>query len=240
MILVTKVHFFFILRLKISFIQKKSLMLLQLDQTDYWNRIAGKKAFSHPVDFSLLEGKVQKNDFILDYGCGYGRTLHAFQAQGFQNTMGIDSSMEMIRVGLTQHPELNLMLNPFKKIPLEANSVSLVLLFAVLTCIPLDADQLSLIQEIKRVLVPDGLLYISDYFVREDAPSKTRYETFIEKYQNYGVFELPEGAVLRHHTPSYIQQLTASFQQQALNPIEVTTMNGNAAPAFQWLGRLEG
>jgi ubiquinone/menaquinone biosynthesis C-methylase UbiE len=212
-------------------------MQLQLNQTAYWDSIAGKKAFSHPVDFALLQTLIQPDAIILDYGCGYGRTLQAFHNQGFSNAMGLDNSMEMIRIGLEQHPDLNLMLNPFKKIPLETGSVQLVLLFAVLTCIPMDADQASLMKEIERVLAPDGILYISDYFVRDDAASKTRYDTFLEKYQNYGIFELPEGAVLRHHTQDYVKMLTANFKTVALNPIEVTTMNGNIAPAFQWVGR---
>ncbi len=212
-------------------------MLLQLNQTAYWDSIAGKKKFSHPVDFALLQPLVSSDAIILDYGCGYGRTVQVFYNQGFSNVMGLDNSMEMIRVGLEEHPDLNLMLNPFKKIPLEAGSVQLVLLFAVLTCIPIDADQLSLMKEIERILAPDGILYISDYFVREDPASQTRYQTFLEKYQNYGVFELPEGAVLRHHTPEYLKRLTSHFTTLALHPIEVMTMNGNAAEAFQWVGR---
>jgi ubiquinone/menaquinone biosynthesis C-methylase UbiE len=213
-------------------------MLLQLNQTVYWDSIAGKKTFSHPVDFALVQTLIPPDAIILDYGCGYGRTVQSFNHQGFSNAMGLDNSMEMIRVGLEQHPELNLMLNPFKKIPLEKGSVQLALLFAVLTCIPMDADQASLMKEIERVLAPDGILYISDYFVRDDASSQTRYNTFLEKYQNYGIFELPEGAILRHHTQAYLQILTTNFKTIALNAIEVTTMNGNVAPAFQWLGRL--
>ncbi len=215
-------------------------MLLQLNQTAYWDSIAGKKTFSHPVDFALIQTLIQPDAIVLDYGCGYGRTVQSFQNQGYSNVMGLDNSMEMIRVGLEQQPDLNLMLNPFKKIPLESSSVQLVVLFAVLTCIPMDADQTSLIKEIERVLAPEGILYISDYFVRDDVASQTRYQLFLEKYQNYGIFELPEGAILRHHTSEYLKKQTANFNTITLNPIEVMTMNGNRTEAFQWVGRLKG
>lgn len=41
-------------------------------------------------------------------------------------------------------------------------------LFAVLTCIPLDGEQRDLVREISRVLRPGGLLYISDLLLNRD------------------------------------------------------------------------
>ncbi|MGC4951250.1 class I SAM-dependent methyltransferase [Streptomyces sp. DT224] len=41
---------------------------------------------------------------ILDYGCGYGRTLRALEQQGFTNLTGADISPGMISRARTLHP----------------------------------------------------------------------------------------------------------------------------------------
>jgi hypothetical protein len=50
------------------------------------------------------------------------------------------------------------------------------------------------------------------------------------------VFDLPEGVTVRHHDRNWIETLTKDFQTVALDNIEVRTMNGNPAQAFQWFG----
>jgi ubiquinone/menaquinone biosynthesis C-methylase UbiE len=112
-----------------------------------------------------------------------------------------------------------------------------VLLFAVLTCIPNDNDQLVLLNEVKRVPRPGGLLYISDLLINDDPRNRERYERYAEKYKCYGVFELPEGVVVRHHRKEWIEKLTGPFRQLENQPFVVTTMNGNPSSAFQYLGR---
>ena len=50
------------------------------------------------------------------------------------------------------------------------------------------------------------------------------------------MFDLPEGVTVRHHDPEWIQTLTSDFETVALDQINVVTMNGNPAKAFQWFG----
>jgi ubiquinone/menaquinone biosynthesis C-methylase UbiE len=122
-------------------------------------------------------------------------------------------------------------------IPVQKHSVDLVLLFAVLTCMPLNDDQRALLSEIRRVLCSGGLLYISDLLLNRDPRNLQRYERFAQQYGIYGTFELPDGAVTRHHRKEWIEELTASFFQLEFEPLVVTTMNGNKSAAFQYLGR---
>ena len=122
-------------------------------------------------------------------------------------------------------------------LPFGDDRFDAVLLFAVLTCIPDSDQQLSLVAETERVLRPGGLLYLRDVLVNDDARNLERYARDAEKYKCYGVFELPEGVVVRHHSKEWIAQITSSFQKLQYEPFEVTTMNGNASAAFQYLGR---
>lgn len=57
-------------------------------QTAYWDASATTKRFTHPLHTPWLDN-VKRNAAILDYGCGYGRTLDALEQQGFDNEAAI-------------------------------------------------------------------------------------------------------------------------------------------------------
>jgi len=88
-----------------------------------------------------------------------------------------------------------------------------------------------------RVLRPGGLLYLSDLLVNDDRRNRERYDRYSVTYGCYGVFELPEGVVVRHHRKEWIEELTSSLEQLEYERFEVRTMNGNSSSAFQYLGR---
>lgn len=199
--------------------------------------MAHEKRFSHPLRAEWLSERLTSQALILDYGCGYGRTLEDLSAAGYQKTVGLDSSQGMLLRCRSRLPHQSLLLTDGRAFPFKDNAFSAVLLFATLTCIPLDTDQRALIAEITRVLYPYGLLYISDLLINEDARNRQRYERFVEAYGMYGIFELPEGVVVRHHSKEWIEDLTAPFEQLEYEPFSVVTMNGNSSSAFQYLGR---
>ena len=207
-------------------------------QVFYWDRVALQKRFSHPLNLDWL-GKHLKNPLarILDYGCGYGRTLAELPSAGYENIVGADFSHAMLTRARVEVPDSRLVQNDGSSLPFKSESVDLVLLFAVLTCIPESSNQLALLKETERVLRPGGIVYISDLLINDDQRNRERYEHFAEKHGCYGVFALPEGVVVRHHAEGWIEQLTARFQKLEFERFTVTTMNGNSSAAFQYLGR---
>ena len=80
-------------------------------------------------------------------------------------------------------------------------------------------------------------MYISDFWLQTDERNVERYRRSQAKYGVYGVFELPEGVVLRHQERRWIDQLTADFTVVTVDEVRVDTMNGHRAEAFQWFGR---
>lgn len=203
----------------------------------YWDRVASEKRFAHPLRLDWLACHLRAHSRVLDYGCGYGRTLAELEAAGFENLVGVDFSAAMLERAQREAPRSKLLRNDARKLPFSDNYFDLVLLFAVLTCIPENQNQQNLINEVQRVLRTGGLLYISDLLINTDERNRERYERDAETYCNYGVFELPEGVVVRHHRQEWIEELTSGFEQLEYEPFTVTTMNGNASSAFQLLGR---
>lgn len=207
-----------------------------ISQTNYWDRVAHEKRFSHPLRLDWLARFLNKQARILDYGCGYGRTLADLSQAGFTNVVGVDFSEGMLARARVESPGPELIRNDGHGLPFKNDCFDLVLLFAVLTCIPNDIEQRRLVSEAQRVLRPGGLLYVSDLLVNTDERNCERYEQYAQDYGCYGVFKLPEGVVVRHHEKEWIEKLMSPFQQLEFEPFTVTTMNGNASAAFQYLG----
>lgn len=206
-------------------------------QVDYWNRVGPSKSFHHPVNFERLGRWVSTEDPILDYGCGYGRALALLRDNGYSNLTGVDPAPAMIAEATRRLPGVRLACctDP-ARVDLPDGCAGAVLLFTVLTCIPTDEGQETILREITRLLKPRGLLYISDLWLQSDARNVERYERDRAKYGNYGVFDLAEGVTVRHHDPEWISRLTAGYHPVALDHLEVETMNGHRASAFQWFG----
>lgn len=205
------------------------------NQKEYWNKVADKKTFTHPVDFELLNKFVGRQDKIIDFGCGYGRVVKLLLDRGYADVVGFDTSNELVNRGrfLDNLPLFHI--GDPSDLPVEDNSINCVLLFAVLTCIPSNQGQLELIELICSKLKPGGLIYISDYYLQECSTETERYDFLNDDKSNFGVFSLPEGATFRHHTKEWISTLTKGFNILIEKPIQVMTMNGHRASAFQIL-----
>jgi ubiquinone/menaquinone biosynthesis C-methylase UbiE len=209
-------------------------------QTDYWDRVALEKHFSHPLRWEWLRQHLSSQDRILDHGCGYGRLLDQLSEAGYGNAVGTDFSEKMLTQCRSKFPHLTLVRNDGQTLPFRDRAFDAVLLFTVLTCIPSDDDQRRLLAEVRRVVRPGGILYISDLLINSDVRNLERYERHADQFGVYGVFKLPEGVIVRHHREEWIEQLTIAFARIAFQHFTATTMNGNESAAFQYLGRVPG
>lgn len=206
-------------------------------QTTYWNAAAaaGTKQFAHPLHMPWLKD-ISRSATLLDYGCGYGRIMNDLAQQGFNNLAGVDTSPQMITQARQRHPAMQFTtLDTPPKLPMAAASVDVILLFAVLTCIPEDQAQRSLIGELTRVLKPNGLLYVSDLLLQNDQRNQDRYAKSAERYGTYGVFRTDDGAVCRHHPSDWFTTLLAGLNPIATRHITVPTMNGHESEGIQLL-----
>ena len=206
-------------------------------QRAYWDRVAEQKTFTHPLDEAWLNRFVDKQARVLDFGCGYGRSLGELVALGYQNTLGVDASPRMIERARRDFPGMSFSLIddfPFSR---AAESFDAILLFAVLTCIAGDREQVELITRLRGLLRPGGVLYVSDMPLQSDPRNLARYDTGERRLGVHGVFETDDGAIVRHHDPRWFAALFEGFERVADRSVRITTMNGHAATAVQILAR---
>jgi SAM-dependent methyltransferase len=207
------------------------------NQKEYWDEVAEIKTFTHPINLELINDFLNKQSRIVDFGCGYGRIIKQLTDLGFENVCGFDTSKELVARGILEN---NLSLyhidNP-TELKLEDNSIDCIILFAVLTCIPSNEGQNSLMSLLLSKLKKGGIIYISDYYLQENSVEVERYEYLNGDKNNFGVFKLPEGVIFRHHTKEWIKTLTKDFEIISETPIIVKTMNGNIANGFQIIAK---
>ena len=203
------------------------------DQRAYWDRVAPDKTFTHPLNEAWLRAAIPPEARLLDFGCGYGRTLTELARLGYRDAVGVDFAPAMIARGRRQSPELDLRLSLAEM----DGAFDAVLLMAVLTCIPDDAEQDALVDRLRRLLRPGGVLYVSDMPLQTDARNLRRYADAHSRLDRYGVFETEDGAVVRHHAEERFAALFAGFERIAVRDVAVGTMNGNPAVARQFLLR---
>ena len=205
-------------------------------QTGYWNSVADTKTFSHPVPIGVFRGLVPSDASILDYGCGYGRTCSMLVNAGYRNVIGIDISEEMLKRGRQLRDDLDLRIFDGRFPAFDACSFDACLLIAVLTCVPTDTGQEHTLQEIRRLLRPGGILFISDYPLQSDERNRERYRKFEKELGTPGMFRT-EGAVVRHHDMNRVYRLLSPFDILREERIRVRTMNGHEADVFQIVAR---
>ncbi|MEV0586508.1 class I SAM-dependent methyltransferase [Nonomuraea sp. NPDC050310] len=207
-----------------------------MSQKAYWNGVGAGKTFTHPVQHQWLAG-VDRGARVLDYGCGYGRVVAELGEHGFRDVSGVDISPALVARGRKDGLRLSVLESP-PVLPHAAGSVDVVLLFAVLTCVPEDEAQRAMVAELVRVLAPGGLLYVSDLLLQDDRRNRDRYAAQAARGGlPYGAFVTGEGAVCRHHDLGHLRALLAEVEVVDERRIEVTTMNGHPARAVQVLAR---
>jgi len=207
-------------------------------QKNYWNKLAPTKKFTTDLDVNLLRS-LPKDAKIVDYGCGYGRTLNQLYEAGYKNLSGFDFSEEMIRRGRDEFPHLDLQIVEDSYTNCPSGSVDLVILFALLTCVVQDEVQQKIMMEVKRILKSGGRVYVNDFLLNTDERNRQRYQRFEKKYGTYGIFELADGGVLRHHHEKYLNQLMNGFTQEYFKKTVFTTMNGHHSNGFVLVAKKE-
>ena len=126
-------------------------------EPDLLNEHLSRYYFARP----LVEGRC-----ALDLGCGTGYGA-AVLAQSAQKVLALDVSLETVAFARKHYPTPNteFLVSDCRQIPLGAETIDAVVCFEVIEHL---AEQQALLEEVRRVLRPDGLLVIS-------TPNRTYY-----------------------------------------------------------------
>lgn len=127
----------------------------------------------------VFEKYLNKTDYILDLGCGTGRTTFPLYQLGFQQIQGVDLTPEMIDSAnaLKEHyqVELNFQVGDARQLKyLDQSFDAVIFSFNGMMSIPSAQGRQEALQEINRVLKPQGV-YI---FTTHDREKDEKYFEF--------------------------------------------------------------
>lgn len=207
-----------------------------MEQSAYWNSVAEKRNFTTTFQEKEFCKYSDRNAKILDVGCGYGRTMNELYNSGYKNLVGADTAIEMINRGKREYPYLEFV-KCTDKLPFGDNTFDAVILFGVLCSVVSDDAHIKLINEIKRVLKTNGIIYVNDFLINTSIPYKLRYKKFEKEFGVYGIYKTSDGGVLRHHTEKYILDLLKCFDILEYKKLKFKTVSGNISNGFYFIGR---
>ena len=111
-----------------------------------------------PPDILYFKPFIKKGDKILDLGCGNGRLFEIVNGAEY---IGVDISEKMIQVAKKRYPQAQFLVTSPLSLPFSENTFDKVFCLSVLHHIPSSQLRVQFLREIKRVLKPQGLLFIT-------------------------------------------------------------------------------
>ncbi|MBN4005908.1 class I SAM-dependent methyltransferase [Nostoc sp. LPT] len=216
-----------------------------IGKTYYGSQKIEKVAATSPIkqDYTLLTGtpggtwnKFPLNKSvgsILEIGSGYGRApLHLSKAKNLkcEKYYGIDISEPLLRrlikvkqeYNFFPEAEFHLICTSAETLPLEDNSIDLVISNCVFMHIP-DAQLRNLLADICRVLKPGGIFVFNHSFHNKSCPSHiihnfirrlnpfVRNPVYLKQYSAAEIEEMLATAGMKAKCPEYIVEPTAEY-----------------------------
>jgi SAM-dependent methyltransferase len=198
---------------------------MTLIQKSVWNSLSNEKEFTSKLDYDDFVNSINKSSAILDYGCGYGRTLKDLESLGYDNLFGTEISTEMLKRAKTNLKSTKLSLMENQRTNLEDSSIDCLLLLGILTCAVYDNLIDEIFTEIYRVLKTNGVIYFTDFLLNTDERNFKRYEEYTS-LGIYGAFK-QDKLILRHFENNYLLNKFKEYNIEILEFPILTTMNGN-------------
>jgi arsenite methyltransferase len=106
---------------------------------------------------------------VLDIGCGAGAVVDYLRRRYDLNAMGVDLSAVLVKEGSLNYEGLPLARGRAEQLPSSDDSFGAVVCECMLSLCP---DPHAVLQEIRRVLMPGGVLILTDVYAREPGDSQ--------------------------------------------------------------------
>lgn len=126
------------------------------------------------MDF-LFEKYLNRDNRVLDLGCGNGRFFPSFASRGVEY-FGTDPSVKLIDIAKRNHPWGNFSISSRESLPFSGDYFDCVFSIAVLHHIPSLALRLQFLKEAKRVLRDNGYLILTVWDLKEKVKPRSFFD----------------------------------------------------------------
>lgn len=135
---------------------------------EQYNKEENVKRYGEAIKIGLwnserlfFEKYLNKNDYILDLGCGAGRTTFALYNLGYKNIIGVDIAEKLIEYAKNYSEDNNVNIDfevgDATKLRFDDNTFDVVIFsYNGMQCIPGEENRKNVLKEVHRVLKPNG------------------------------------------------------------------------------------
>jgi ubiquinone/menaquinone biosynthesis C-methylase UbiE len=170
-----------------STLTKQEQINLETFSHDYAVRSLYNKEGFTPIEQTLIDEYYESGGYVLDIGCGTGRTT----ARLFQNhqVIGIDLSPKMIEMAKTKYPDVDFRLMNACNLDFPDGHFDYVLFsFNGIDYIVPSGKRLDCLLEIHRVLKNDGVLIYSSHNALRIPTSRVLFGIFLRNLLSFRLF----------------------------------------------------
>ncbi len=192
-----------------------------------WDSVSESVEFSAPLDVEEVTRCLDPSARILDLGCGYGRVAAQLADVGFTNVLGYDSAPAMIERGRKEFPNLTLQVGVANAISEDDKSFEAVVASALFTSVPDATSRGKIIAEIKRLLVPGGVIFGVDFLIENRV-----------RYDEEGRFLSSDGIEMKHFTEIELYELFSKFTDWQCRKVQASSLSGTSTMVLQYTARL--
>ncbi|WP_135663096.1 class I SAM-dependent methyltransferase [Halorhabdus rudnickae] len=198
------------------------------DVRDTYDRIS--EHFSKTREYAWPEvkafvGSAGSGELALDIGCGNGRHVETLQ-QRVDRVLGVDVSRSLLAAARERVPDASLLLGDASRLPVGNDRVDLAVYVATLHHLPSRDARIASLDELARVLDPDGQALVSAWSTthdRFDAPADAEigFDTTVE-------WTLPGGETVPRFYHIYAPaEFRADVASSDLTLVEFEISSGN-------------
>ncbi|MBI3290919.1 class I SAM-dependent methyltransferase [Candidatus Falkowbacteria bacterium] len=163
------------------------------------------KAYLRSFEEPVVEKYFKKGAFILDLGCGAGRTTAVLYQRGFQ-IIGVDIAESLIGLAEKRHPGIDFQIGDAANLNFAHSTFDIVFFsFNGLDYLHPIGKRFKAIKEIRRVLKPNGLFVYSSHNAFSIPMTKMSFKTFFDNlfslriFSSYRLEKLAIGNLLTYH-----------------------------------------
>ena len=148
-----------------------------------YNLIAGQFSETRKfnwLDFEEFLNYIKENDQVLDVGCGNGRFFELLAKKNI-HYQGLDFSERLIEIARQKYPGQKFQVDSILNLPYADQTFDVVVCAATLHHIPSKDFRLKAMQEMSRILKPDGYLLMLNWNLWQYAWWKLHFKIVIKK-----------------------------------------------------------
>ena len=225
-----------------------------VDSTLSWKKFAEGQTPSTVTLDNIFYEKVSAGSKVLDFGCAWGRVSFELQEKGY-NVLGFDINEAEIERAKRFAEESNKKYEAQVEfdvanalnLPYEDNSFDACLMQAFMTTIIDPLHREKVLDEAKRILKPNGILYMGEFGQTWENPRyKGRYEAHFPATKERGTFivtedgtpDTPELYRAHHYTEEELKGLLEPrYKIELFKKTIFTSYHGNKANGFIVIAR---